>query len=195
VAGVASFVSGESRLKRPTLKLVLLAVVLVGFGATIGFSVSREVSGQAASTNAAQPLRVASRPALSAEEQAYVQALWPIHTELEVAAEKVALGTIFYKSNDLNRSELKSRLEQALSRYRAAGGRLGGLRPPSSLQSTQSGYLTVVSLFEQSALEMLKMFDDGSDEHLQTAYPVYLDGTNRIRDLGGTFWPDEFPPN
>jgi hypothetical protein len=42
---------------------------------------------------------------------------------------------------------------------------------------------------------MLKMFDDGSDEHLVVAYPRYLDGTNKIRNLGGVFWPDEFPPN
>jgi hypothetical protein len=42
---------------------------------------------------------------------------------------------------------------------------------------------------------MLKMFEDGSDDHLQAAYPQYLDGTNKIRDLGGAFWPDEFPPN
>jgi hypothetical protein len=195
VARAASVASGASRLNRPVLKLALLAVVLVGFGATIGFSVSQEIGGQAPATNATQPLRGASRRALSADEQAYVQALWPIHTDLEVAAERVAIGTIFYKSNDLDRSELKSRLEEALTSYRAAGGRLNGLQPPPSLQGTQNGYVTVVSLFEQSAVEMLKMFDDGSDEHLQTAYPVYLESTNRIRDLGGTFWPDEFPPN
>src|SRR5712692_1385725 len=104
---------------RPLLKLAMLSVVLVGLGAIIGFSISRESTSSATATGA-QPLRVASRPALSADEQAYVEALWPIHTQLEVAAERVALGTIFYKSADLDRAELKARLEEALSSYRSA---------------------------------------------------------------------------
>jgi hypothetical protein len=182
------------RLGRPVLKLAMLSIVLVGLGAVIGFSISRETTSSAATTGA-QPLRVSSRPALSPDEQAYVDALWPIHTELEVAAERVALGTIFYKSEDLDRTELKARLEEALSSYRSADEKLRALRPPVSMQKSQEGYLAAVVLFRDSAAEMLKMFDDGSDEHLQTAYPRYLDGTNKIRDLGGAFWPDEFPPN
>jgi hypothetical protein len=180
--------------RRPRLKLAVLSVVLVGLGAIIGFSVSRETTSSTA-TSGAQPPRVASRPGLSPDEQAYVEELWPIHTQLEVAAERVALGTILYKSNDLDRSELKARLEGAMSIYRAADAKLRALRPPDSMQKSQAGYVAAVGLFTDSAAEMLKMFDDGSDDHLQTAYPGYLDGTNKIRDLGGAFWPDEFPPN
>jgi hypothetical protein len=180
---------------RARLKVILLAVVLLGLGGIIGFSVSQELGAQAGSNTGGQPLRIAQRPALTGAEQAYVEALWPIHTQLEVAAERVALGTIFYKSNDLDRSELQTRLQQALSTYRAVDGKLRDLRPPPSMQDTHSGYVAAVSLFNRSTVEMLRMFDDGSDEHLQTAYPLYLDGTNKIRDLGGKFWPDEFPPN
>ncbi len=179
---------------RPSLQLALLSVVLLGLGAIIGFSISRETTTSAGATGA-QPLRVASRPALSPDEQAYVEALWPIHAQLEVAAERVALGTIFYKSEDIDRAELKVRLEEALANYRAADEKLGALHPPASMQKSQAGYAAAVGLFKDSTAEMLKMFDDGSDEHLQTAYPGYLDGTNKIRDLGGAFWPDEFPPN
>src|SRR5713226_9376248 len=168
------------------MKLAILCVVLVGLGTIIGFSISRETANPATAQSAAQPLRVASRPALSRDEQAYVEALWPIHTQLEVAAERVALGTIFYKSSDLDRTQLKVRLEEALSSYRAADEKLLALHPPASMQTSRDGYVAAVSLFKDSTAEMLKMFDDGSDDHLLAAYPSYLDGTNKIRDLGGT---------
>jgi hypothetical protein len=177
------------------MKLAILSVVLVGLGAIIGFSISRETASTAAAPTGARSLRVANRPALSADEQAYVEALWPIHTQLELTASRVALGTIFYKTNDIGRAELKSRLEEAGSNYRVADEKLIALRPPASMQSSLAGYVAAVRLFEESTAEMLKMFDDGSDDHLLVAYPRYLDGTNKIRDLGGAFWPDEFPPN
>jgi hypothetical protein len=177
------------------MKLAILSVVLIGLGMLVGFSISREAASPTAAQSGAQPLRVASRPALSPDEQAYVEALWPIHTQLEVAAERVALGTIFYTTNDIDRVELKARLDEALASYRAADEKLLALHPPASMVKSQEGYVAAVSLFKDSTAEMLKMFDDGHDDHLQTAYPRYLDGTNRIRDLGGAFWPDEFPPN
>jgi hypothetical protein len=177
------------------LKLALLGLVLVTLGAIIGFSISREVAAPVDLTGGATAPRIAQRPALNPDEQAYVEALWPIHTEVEVAAERVALGSIFYKTSDLDRTELKSRLEQALASYRAADDKLRTLQPPASLQDSHASYLSAVGLFEQSAVEMLKMFDDGSEDHLKAGYPLYQDGTNKIRDVGGRFWPDEFPPN
>jgi hypothetical protein len=200
--GARPLASGEPHLKRngrrlgrPTLKLAMLSVVLVGLGTIVGFSISRETVSPAGAPTGAQPPRLANRPALSPDEQAYVEALWPIHTQLEVAAERVALGTIFYKSNELDRAGLKARLDEAVSSYRMIDEKLLALSPPASMQNSQDGYVAAVRLFEDSTAEMLKMFDDGSDEHLQMAYPPYLDGTNKIRDLGGAFWPDEFPPN
>jgi hypothetical protein len=180
---------------RVTLKLAIFGVVLVALGAIVGFSISRELAQPADSTPNGAPLRLAQRPALTADEQAYVDALWPIHTDVEVAAERVALGTIFYKTNDLDQRELRSRLQQSLATFQAADARLQALHPPASLQSSHETYVTAVALFDSSANEMLRLFDDGSDAHLQVGYLPYLEATNKLRDLGGRFWPDEFPPN
>jgi hypothetical protein len=179
------------------LKLSMLGAVLLGLAGILGFSLSRELANPTTSTPGAGPgsLRIAQRPALSADEERYVEVLWPIHTQVEVAAERVGLGTIFYKTNDLDRAELKSRLDEALATYQAAEGKLRALQPPASLRSSHQTYLAAVGLFERSAVEMLRLFEDGSENHLQAGYPLYLDGTNKIRDLGGKFWPDEFPPN
>lgn len=179
---------------RTGLKLAVLVIVLISLGVIVGFSLSRELDGTLAGT-ASSTLRVPSRPALTSEEQAYLEALWPIHTNVEVAAERVALGAIFYKTSDLDRTELKARLDEALTYYRAADDKLRQLHPPESMRTSHEGYLSAMSAFTQSTIEMLKMFDDGNEDHLRIGYPLYLDGTNRIRELGGKFWPDEFPPN
>jgi len=39
-------------------------------------------------------------------------------------------------------------------------------------------------VFQQSALEVLKMFEDGDDEHLLAAYPLSQEGSNKIRESG-----------
>jgi hypothetical protein len=52
-----------------------------------------------------------------------------------------------------------------------------------------------VTLFQDSVVELSRMFDDGDEGHLLTAYPLSLEGSNKIREIGGSFWPDEYPPN
>jgi len=42
---------------------------------------------------------------------------------------------------------------------------------------------------------VLKMFDDGRDDHLNAAYPMGQQASDKIREVGGKFWPHEFPPN
>src|SRR5436190_2219861 len=56
-------------------------------------------------------------------------------------------------------------------------------------------YLAAVQLFQKSALELEKMFDDGNDEHLLAAYSLSQEGSDKIREIGVRFWQDEFPPN
>ena len=108
---------------------------------------------------------------------------------------RLSLGQIFYKTNDLARSELKTRTDQALAVYRGAESRLRALEPPASLRGAHSEYLAAVRLFQESAVEVLKMFEDGRDDHLLAAYPKSQEGSNKIREVGGKFWPNEFPPN
>jgi hypothetical protein len=107
----------------------------------------------------------------------------------------MSLGQIFYKIHDMDRAELKTRVDDALATYRQAEMRLRDLRPPPSLQRAHADYLAAVELFQKSALEVLKMFEDGNDDHLLVAYPLNLEGSNKIRAIGAQFWRDEFPAN
>jgi hypothetical protein len=107
----------------------------------------------------------------------------------------MSLGQIFYVTKDLAGAELKVRVDEALTTYRRAGGQLRALEPPPSLQRAHEDYTAAVGLFERSAVEVLKMFDDGLDDHMRTAYPLGQQASDMIRELGGKFWPNEFPPN
>jgi len=88
----------------------------------------------------------------------------------------MSLGKIFYKIDDLPKADLKARVDAALATYRRAEVRISALQPPSSLAHAHDEYLAAVRLFEQSAIEVLKMFDDGNDEHLLAAYPLSQEG-------------------
>jgi hypothetical protein len=163
----------------------------------VAFAANREatMTGHAPSAALSRPETAPQRPAVSRAEEAYIQALWPIHAEVERSAVRVSLGNIFYKINEMGKADLKARVDGALAAYRRAESRMRALQPPSSLEPAHEEYLAAVELLQRSALELQKMFDDGNDEHLLAAYPLSQEATNKIREVGAKFWQDEFPPN
>jgi hypothetical protein len=135
------------------------------------------------------------QPALTRAEEAYLQALWPVHTEVEIATARMSLGVILYNTNDIPETELKARAEMALASYQHAAARIADLPPPDSLKTEHETYLAAVQLFQSSTVEALKTFDDGDEDHLLASYKLRQEGADKIREVGGRFWRDEFPPN
>jgi hypothetical protein len=175
--------------------LALAATVLALLG-VVAFAVTRE-----ATTTSRTPGPALSRPAAPSKppftraEEAYIQALWPVHGEVERSTVRVSLGKILYKTGELGKPELRARVDTALASYQRAEERIQALQPPPSLQREHDEYLAAVRLFQKSAFETKKMFDDGSDDHLLAAYPLSKEGSDKIREVGIKFWQDEFPPN
>ena len=175
-------------------KMLILGILVLCLVGILSFAVSREVT----STSRPVSTQLSPRPlraALSAAEEAYMGLLWPIHGDVERSAMRMSLGQILYKTGDLSRSELRTRMEQALATYRVAETRILALEPPTSLRSEHEQYLAAVRLFQESAVEAIKMFKDGREEHLLAAYPKSQEGSDNIMRVGGKFWPNEFPPN
>ena len=183
------------RISRHHLGLIAVVLGLVVLAGIVIVAIAREASSRRPVTAAVSRPTTPARPALTPAEQAYIQTLWPIHGAVERSAARMVLGQIFYVNKDLDRAELKSRVDDALTTYRRAGDRLRALDPPPSLQRAHEDYTRAVGLFEKSAVEVLKMFDDGRDEHMRIAYPLGKEAVDKIRDIGGKFWPHEFPPN
>lgn len=121
--------------------------------------------------------------------------LWPIHGDVERSAMRMALGQIFYSTKDLGRAELGARVKEALATFQTAETRLRALEPPASLRGDHEEYLSAVRLFQASAAEVEKMFTDGRDDHMKVAYPQGQEASDKIREVGGKFWPHEFPPH
>jgi hypothetical protein len=177
-------------------KNAAVAVAATTFLAVVALGVIRlaTTAGPAPSPAVAR-IATPSRPAFTRAEEAYIQALWPIHGEVERSSVRVSLGNILYKTEDLGKGDLKARIDAALATYRRAEARIGALQPPPSLAQAHNDYLAAVRLYEQSAVEALKMFEDGDDDHLLAAHPLSQAGSNKIREVGVRFWQDEFPPN
>ena len=185
-------------LRRPLgVKGTALTVAIVALLGILAFAADREaiMPGRAPSPTLSRPETVSPRPAFTRAEEAYIQALWPIHGEVERSAVRMSLGKIFYKINEMRKEDLRARVDAALATFRRAETRIAALQPPPSLERAHNQYLAAVALFQKSALEVLKMFDDGNDDHLLAAYPLSQEGSNKIREVGAHFWQDEFPPN
>lgn len=173
---------------------LIAAVVLLALIGILTLAISREVNSTARLTSA-RALRPPTRPALTAAEESYIRDMWPIHGEVERSTMRMSLGQILYTTQDLGRAELRTRVEQALAVYRRAEKRLRALEPPASLRREHEEYVSAVHLFQASAVEVMKMFEDGRDDHMLAAYPKSQAGSDKIRQVGGKFWPNEFPPN
>jgi len=176
--------------------LVALAAILVIVVGIVIVAIAREANSRRLVAAAAVSRPAApSRPPLTREEEKYIQALGPIHGAVERSAARMALGQVFYITKDLDRTELKERADEALTTYRGAGIKLRALAPPPSLQRAHEDYAAAVGLFERSVVEVLKMFDDGREEHMRSAAPFSREAVDKIREVGVKFWPHEFPPN
>jgi hypothetical protein len=173
--------------------LIALAAFAVGALVVLRPGDARAPQAAAGST-AAVPAKPA-RPALSADDERYIRALWPIHGDVERSTLRMSLGQIFYSTKDLSAPELKSRVEHALGVYKSAQASIQGLQPPASLRAQHDEYLAAVRLFEESALEVMKMFSDGREAHLLAAHPKGQAGADKIREIGSKFWPNEFAPH
>ena len=174
-----------------------LAVVAIVLVSALTFAVSRAVTTSPPPVIGvtAKPAPRPARPPLTPAEETYMRAMWPIHGDVQRSLMRASLGQILYKTNDLTRDELKARMEQALVTYRGAETRMRALQPPESLRKDHEQYLVAVRLFQESAVEANRMFSDGREDHLLAAYPKSQEGSDKIREVGGKFWPNEFPPN
>jgi hypothetical protein len=179
-----------------TIKRTAMVAVVLALLGTVTVALLRELGTTArvdapAITTPAKP----PKPAFTPDEEAYIQALWPIHGDVERSTARMTLGQIFYKINDMDRPSLKKRVDEALATYRRSDARLRALQPPPTVERDHQEYLAAIVLFQQSAIEVLRMFEDGRDDHLVAAYPLSQKASDKIREVGGKFWPNEFAPN
>ncbi len=185
-----------------TGRLVSARIILVGTSllcllGILTFAVVREATppSRAGISVPSPPAGTPPRPPLTAAEEAYAHALWPIHTDVKLSAIRMSFAAINYKLREIERAELRGRVEGALEVHRGAAERMHALRPPASLERVHAEYLEALRLYERSAAEMIKVVADGRDEHLVAAYPLMNEAGGKLLNVGTVLWPGEYVPN
>ena len=117
------------------------------------------------------------------DEQRYLTALGPIHSQLERSIDQMGLLASFYGAGEIDRFILKARLDEFLLSYQTAELQMREVDPPPQLRGVHQGYLEALRLLQQSTVELMKVYDDGSDAHLSDAAALSLQSTQRLRDL------------
>lgn len=182
--------------RRPPLKLAVLGLVVLGLAGVLTFAAVREATTTSrTAAPAARPSLTAPRRALTASEEAYARALWSIHSDVKGTSFRMTMGGINYTIRDIDRAELRRRIQGALEIYRGAEVRVEALDPPVSLRSAHREYLDALRLYQRSAAEMLETSEDGRDEHLVAALPLSQEASRKLLTVGNAIWPGEYVPN
>ena len=173
------------------LLLTVVGLCLVGL---VTAAALREAAPPTAPA-APRPVVATPRPALSAAEEAYAQALWPIHNEVKAGALKMTMSGIQYKTQRLDLAGLRTQILASLESYRRAEAQIRALQPPASLVSAHEEYLQAVLLYQQSATEMARLADDQQEQHLLDAFPMSQEAGRKLRSVGALLWPGEYVPS
>ncbi len=176
------------------LRILLLSTVVVALIAVVGYAVQRELTKQPASQPAAATAPVPQR-ALTGEEEDYAAALWPIHSEVKLAAVEMSLAGIGYKMGDQDAKGLEAKLKPLAESFEAALARARALRVPASMTEMQDRYLGALALYGKAAAEMINATRDGKDEHLVAGQQMSQHATEDILRIGDVLWPGEYKPN
>jgi len=190
-------VSGSQRTARvAALKGFGVGALVVGLIALMAVAAMRETAKpkpqQAAAGTEANHVE---RPAVTAEEEAYARALWPIHAQVKQDAVKMTFAGLAYKMGDIKREAVKERVAPLTPMFDAAVAALSKLQPPASMRVLHGEYLEAVKLYRDASVAMIKVAADGRDEHLVDAQVKSSKASDLTLKVGDTLWPGEFKPN
>jgi hypothetical protein len=190
-------VNGSQRTARvAALKGFGVGALVVGLIALMAVAAFRETakpkpSQVAANTEANQ----VERPAVTAGEEAYARALWPIHMQVKQDAVKMTFAGLAYKMGDIKRGAVKERVAPLTPAFDSALAALSKLQPPASMRELHAEYLEAIKLYRDASVIMVKVAADGGEAHLLAAQEKTARASDLTLKVGETLWPGEFKPN
>jgi hypothetical protein len=184
-------------LSRAPLKAIATVSLLVGLSAIAFYAGLREHRSTVPQESVANPAFMADpqRPALSAEEEIYAAALWPIHSEVKLAAVRMTFAGLNYKTKDQDARNLETKVRPLIPVFESAAQRAGRLVPPATLAAAHASYLAAIADYAAASREMLKVVADGLDEHLVNAHGKSERAGVALLTLSDALWPGEYKPN
>ena len=190
-------VNGSQRTARAAaLKGFGFGVLVVGLIALVAVAAVRETAKpkqQEVAANAA--FAHSERPAITAAEEAYAHALWPVHAQVKQDAVKMTFAGLAYKMGEIKRAAVKERVELLTPKFDLALAELNKLKPPASMRELHSDYVESIKLYRDASVIMIKVATDGRDKHLIEAQERSEKASGLALKVGETLWPGEFKPN
>jgi len=199
------------------VQIVLLAIVIAILVAIVGLAMQRETSRGVAqqSARAAARLCIASyfcgrrvvpqstpvlvgtvEPvALTAEEEAYAEALWTVHSAAKVWAIDLSFAGILYKTETQDAGKLGAKVQALSGNFASAEARARAIDVPASMRTVHDKYVGAIELYESAAAEMLRVAQDGDDRHLLAAQGMSQHASEEMLRVGDVLWPGEYKPN
>jgi len=199
---MSALASTSSSSRRFGLKQIAIGILLVGLGAVAALAMVREGHRSATAPMLNTPAAAGGafaghqeRPALSAEEEAYAAALWPLHEKIKTSAVQMTFAGLSYKLGDIDRMAIKERVAPLTKVFRDARSQAGQLKVPAALEKQHELYLGALKLYEEASVEMVKIARDGKDAHLVNAQKMSYAAAEDSLRVGDALWPGEYKPN
>ena len=184
----------------PQWKVLLVAAIAALLIAVVAVAIKRELAASkspsaAAAFTAGIALSGYDLPALTAEEEAYAAAMWPIHSEVKLAAVRMIFAGLNFKTEDRDARKLKSKVQPLTQTFLDAAKRVDKIPPPASLQDAHDSYKEALRLYTSATREMVRIAEDGKDEHLILAQQRSERASLALLKLSDVLWPGEYKPN
>ena len=195
-----SQVAGHRSVKRrtPSVKLVVFGAVAIVLIGVLLFAAAHEAAqtgtAPAARDRAAQA-PVPTKQPLTRDEEAFAQALWPLHNEVKLVTTRLISSSIQVKLGAAPVSRLEPEVNEAAAVYERAEAQVRALRPPPSMQDSHGQYLEAIRLYRESSTELARLFADGQVGHLEAALAPRERASQILRRVGAVLWPNEYMPN
>ena len=170
-----------------------LVVALIALMAVAAFRETAKPKPQQVAT--ATEANQVERPAVTAEEEAYARALWPIHAQVKQDAVRMTFAGLAYKMGDIKREAVKQRVAPLTPMFDSALSAMDKLQPPPSMRQLNAEYKEAIKLYRDASVIMIRVTTDGRDAHLLEAQEKTAKASDLTLKVGETLWPGEFKPN
>lgn len=135
-------------------------------------------------------------PPLTAEEEAFAEALWPLHQEVvEASAGRLTSAGMTFAVDDHDAKRLVAKLTPLRQIFHDTQQKVAAIPAPSSMQPVRERYVALLVLYEQSATEMMEVARDGDEGHLINAQSKSEQAAQELVRVGDILWPGEHKPN
>lgn len=184
--------------RRLRARNVLLSAVVVALLGVVAYAVRREMAGVGVAS-ARTPLAAdgsdGPHRALSAEEEAYAAALWPLHSEVKLAAVRMTFAGLAYKTEDHDPDRLADKVRPLGGTMETVAAKVRSLEPPPSLREVHDRYVQALVLYSAASAEMVRGASDGRDDLLIEAQGMSFRASEDLLRVGDALWPAEYKPH